>query len=115
MRHCSNLLNGITLARVTTDDAEASPGHANKRACRSSGVSASALGCSQHSMDVESPRNRTAVSDPMGREPFAWAANNRMKLSKPWQEIDVGFAAYPERLDRGCDCREEHLCVYICG
>lgn len=83
MRHCSNLLNGITLARVTIDDAEASPGHANKRACRSSGVSASALGCSQHSMNVESTRKRTTVSDPMGREPFAWAANKWIEWSWP--------------------------------
>ena len=68
MRHCSNLLNGITLTRVTTDDAEASPGHANLRACGSSAVSASAPGCSQDSTDVESLRNRITVSDPMGRE-----------------------------------------------
>ena len=54
------------------------------------GVPASAPGCSRYCMDWLLSRDCTTVSDPMGHEPFAWAANYKLCL----RSIDMarGFA-----------------------
>ena len=72
-----NLLNGITLARVTSEVPKHPMGHANKRAPEHQWR----FGLGSRMRDDCTRIARPQVSDVMGRDPFAWAANKRMKLT----------------------------------